>query len=142
MRRWLLRAAVGFALGFILLPLLLVAWLAFFRQEIPAFPPEGYTLHWFAAIPANRSFASGFLVSLQVSFAATAIGLLLAVPASLALARSGMRLRAPRATLLTLPLIVPGVVLGAALYVGNWKARSPPNGRCSTRSAGWWRRIR
>ena len=121
-RRWLLRGAAGFALGFILLPLLLVAWLAFFRQEIPAFPPEGYTLRWFAAIPANRSFASGFLVSLQVSLAATAIGLLLAVPASLALARTGMRLRAPLATLLTLPLIVPGVVLGAALYVGELEA--------------------
>ncbi|MFZ4410716.1 MAG: ABC transporter permease, partial [Paracraurococcus sp.] len=61
-RRWLLRGAAGAALGFILLPLLLVGWLAFFAQEIPSFPPEGYTLRWFAAIPASRAFASGFLV--------------------------------------------------------------------------------
>ena len=119
MRRWLLRGAAGAALFFILLPLLLVAWLAFFAQEIPSFPPEGYTLRWFAAIPANRAFAAGIRTSLLVSVTATAIGLLLAVPASLALARHGMRFRAPLATLLTLPLIVPGVVLGAALYIGE-----------------------
>ncbi|MBK1658120.1 ABC transporter permease subunit [Paracraurococcus ruber] len=106
-------------MAFILLPLLLVTWLAFFRQEIPAFPPQGYTLHWFTTIPANRAFASGFWLSLQVSVAATTLGLLLAVPASLALARAGFRLRTPLATLLTLPLIVPGVVFGAAFYVGE-----------------------
>ena len=39
--RWLLNGAAGLALGFILLPLVLVTWLAFFRQEIPSFPPEG-----------------------------------------------------------------------------------------------------
>ena len=48
--RWALNGAAGLALGFILLPLLLVTWLAFFRQEIPSFPPEGYSLQWFGAV--------------------------------------------------------------------------------------------
>jgi putative spermidine/putrescine transport system permease protein len=119
LRRAALHAAAGFGLAFILLPLALVAWLAFFRQEIPSFPPQGYTLHWFTTIPENRAFVGGFRLSLQVSVLATALGLLLAVPASLALARQGFRLQAPLAMLLTLPLIVPGIVFGAAFYVGE-----------------------
>ncbi|WP_160121857.1 ABC transporter permease [Rhodovarius lipocyclicus] len=118
-RRAALTASAGLGLGFILLPLLLVMWLAFFRQEIPSFPPQGYTLRWFAAVPANRSFASGFLLSVQVSVVATFIGVALAVPASLALVRGRLPLKPVMNTLLMLPLVVPGVVLGAAIYVGE-----------------------
>jgi putative spermidine/putrescine transport system permease protein len=119
LRRLLLNGSAALALTIILLPLVLVAWLAFFLQEIPSFPPAGYTLRWFAAIPNNRAFASGFLVSIQVSVMATAIGLLLAVPAALVLVRSRLPLKPVMNTLLMLPLVVPGVVLGASLYVGE-----------------------
>jgi putative spermidine/putrescine transport system permease protein len=118
-RRAALNGAAALALAIIVVPLLLVAWLAFFRQEIPSFPPEGYTLRWFAAIPANRAFANGFIVSLQISVMATVLGLGLAVPASLALVRSGLPLKPIMNTLLMLPLMVPGVVLGASIYVGE-----------------------
>jgi putative spermidine/putrescine transport system permease protein len=117
-----LNGAAGLSLGFILLPLVLVTWLAFFRQEIPSFPPEGYTLRWFPAILDNRSFVNGFLLSLKVGVAATVIGLLLAVPASLAIARRRFRFRGVIATLLLMPLVIPGVVLGTALYVGELEA--------------------
>src|SRR5882757_10727104 len=85
--RWALNGAAALALGFILLPLVLVTWLAFFRQEIPSFPPEGYSLQWFGAVFNNKSFVGGFLLSFQTGVAATLIGLALAVPASLAIAR-------------------------------------------------------
>ena len=115
--RWLLNGAAGLALGFILLPLVLVTWLAFFRQEIPSFPPEGYSLQWFGAVLNNKSFVSGFILSFEVGVTATLIGLALAVPASLAIARRRFRGRGFVNTLLLLPLIVPGVVLGASIYV-------------------------
>ena len=38
--RWALNGAAAFSLGFIVLPLVLVTWLAFFREEIPSFPPS------------------------------------------------------------------------------------------------------
>src|ERR1043166_7993839 len=92
--RWLLNGAAFLALGFILLPLVLVTWLAFFRQEIPSFPPEGYSLQWFGAVLNNKSFVGGFILSSQVGVTATLIGLALAVPASLAIARRRFRGRA------------------------------------------------
>jgi putative spermidine/putrescine transport system permease protein len=118
--RWgwlLLNGTAALALGYILLPLVLVTWLAFFRQEIPSFPPEGYSLQWFGAVLNNKNFVGGFLLSAQVGVAATVIGLALAVPASLAIARRRFRGRGAISALLLMPLIVPGVVLGTAIYV-------------------------
>jgi putative spermidine/putrescine transport system permease protein len=117
-----LNAAAGVSLGFILLPLVLVIWLAFFRQEIPSFPPEGYSLRWFGAVVDNKSFVNGFLLSLQVGIAATLIGLALAIPASLAIARRAFLGRGALNTLLLMPLVVPGVVLGTSIYVGQIEA--------------------
>lgn len=112
-----LNGAAGIALLYILLPLIFVTWLAFFRQEIPSFPPEGYSVKWFAAAANNQPFINGFLLSLQVGVAATLIGLVIGVPASLALVRHRIVLGPLFNTLLLLPLVMPGIVLGTALYV-------------------------
>lgn len=115
--RYALNGVATLALAYILTPLFFVTWLAFFRQEIPSFPPEGYSLKWFAAIARNDRFISGFLLSLQVGVTATMIGLAVGVPAALCLTRFRFKGREALNSLLLLPLVVPGVVLGTALYV-------------------------
>lgn len=112
-----LKAAAGLALAYILTPMVFVTWLAFFLQEIPSFPPEGYSLRWFRAIASNDRFVSGFLLSLQLAVLATSIGLLLGVPAALCLSRRQFKGHELLNSLLLLPLVVPGIVLGIALYV-------------------------
>ena len=72
--RLVLRAAAGLALGYILLPLVLISWLAFFRNPVVSFPPEGYTLRWFRAILDQRNFVDGFVMSLQVGVFAMLAG--------------------------------------------------------------------
>lgn len=115
--RYALNAMATLSLAYILTPLFFVTWLAFFRQEIPSFPPEGYSLRWFAAIANNDRFLSGFLLSLEVGVIATLIGLAVGVPAALCLTRFRFKGREALNSLLLLPLVVPGVVLGTALYV-------------------------
>jgi putative spermidine/putrescine transport system permease protein len=112
-----LRGSAAITLAYILTPLVFVIWLAFFRQEIPSFPPEGYSLRWFAAIADDDRFVSGFLLSLQLAVIATSIGLCLGLPAALCLSRFHFRGREALNSLLILPLVVPGIVLGIALYV-------------------------
>jgi putative spermidine/putrescine transport system permease protein len=106
---------VSFAL--MLLPIFFVSWLSFFKNEILAFPPEGYTLRWFSQLWLQPQFADGFLTSLEVGLLATLGGLALGIPASLALARRQLRGGAALTTLLMSPLIVPSVVIGTALYI-------------------------
>jgi putative spermidine/putrescine transport system permease protein len=112
-----LKGAAAVTLAYILTPLVFVTWLAFFRQEIPSFPPEGYSLRWFQAIAGNDRFVSGFLLSLQLAVIATSFGLCLGLPAALCLARFRFAGREALSSLLLLPLVVPGIVLGIALYV-------------------------
>ena len=116
MGRWLLRGAAALTLFYILLPLLSVTWLSFYVQEIPSFPPEGYSLRWYQSIPGNTRFVDGLVLSLELGVAATAIGLAVGVPAALCLARFRFPGRAALSNILLLPLVVPGVVLGTALY--------------------------
>src|SRR5262249_9199694 len=115
--RLALAVAAGVSLTYILLPMLFVIWLAFFAQEIPSFPPEGYSLKWFRAIPGNDRFVSGFLLSLQVAVFSASSGLAIGVPAAVGLVRGCFAGREALNNLLLLPLIVPGIVLGIALYV-------------------------
>jgi len=120
-RRWIGRAALGavVVVGYavIVAPLVFVSWLAFFRNEVVSFPPEGYTLRWFRNILDQNNFVDGFLTSLEVGLVAMPAGLAIGLPASLAVARRRFRGRETVNTLLLLPLVVPGVVAGAAVYV-------------------------
>jgi putative spermidine/putrescine transport system permease protein len=112
-----LLAAASIGFGVILTPLFFVCWLSFFANEIVSFPPQGYTLRWFAHIFDQNNFVSGFLTSLQVGIAAVIGGLALGIPASLVLARQRFPGREAVLSLLVLPLVVPGIVAGTAIYV-------------------------
>src|SRR4051794_38473843 len=115
--RWALNAAATVGLLYILRPLIFVTWLSFFRQEIPSFPPEGYSIKWYVAAANDARMVDGFLLSLQLGLIATALGLLVGVPAAVCLSRFQFIGREAISSLLLAPLMVPGVVLGIALYV-------------------------
>ena len=116
-RTHLLRMAAAFCFLMMLLPIFFVCWLSFFSNAILSFPPEGYTLKWFAALWLQPQFADGFSTSLQVGLLAMAGGLAVGIPASLALVRAELRFRETLNTLLLSPLMVPGIVTGTALYL-------------------------
>lgn len=115
--RFALKAAAAFTLAYILTPLFFVTWLSFFHQEIPSFPPQGYSLRWYQAIWSNDRFIDGFLLSIRVAVVATAIGVALGVPGALAIARLRFPGREGLNSMLLMPLVVPGIVLGLAIYV-------------------------
>jgi putative spermidine/putrescine transport system permease protein len=115
--RWALKGFAGLVMFYILAPLIFVTWLSFYQQEIPSFPPEGYSLRWYGAILKNDRFVNGLLLSLQLGLISTAIGLAVGLPAALCLSRFRFVGREALNNLLLLPLIIPGVVLGTALYV-------------------------
>ncbi len=121
-RRLALDAAALASLGFILVPLVFVTWLAFFKQEIPSFPPEGYTLHWFSSMLTQKAIIDGFVTSVEVGLVATLIGLALGVPAALGLVRHLSWWGGAASTLLLMPLVVPAIVLGTAIYVAEVEA--------------------
>jgi putative spermidine/putrescine transport system permease protein len=115
--RWTLYLVAIIAFLYILTPLIFITWLSFYSQEIPSFPPEGYTLRWYGEALRNERFIDAFLLSLQLGAIATAIGLAVAIPAALGISRLRFRGNPALANLMLMPLITPGIVLGIAIYV-------------------------
>lgn len=82
-----IRALSGLAFAVLLAPLVAIVWVSVFANKIITFPPQGYTLSWYANAWATAAFRDGFVLSLELALAATGLSLLLGVPAALALAR-------------------------------------------------------
>lgn len=112
LKLWVL---AGFA--FILLPIVLVIWLSFFTDPLLSLPPSGYSVKWYWHIFGQPQFLDGFVLSLKVAMVAMVVGLLVSIPASLILTRTRFRGQAALLNLLTAPLIVPSIVIGAGLYI-------------------------
>ena len=99
-------------------PIVTVVALSFFTDQITSWPPSGLTLAWYVNAWSQRDFARGFVTSIEIATAATALGVPVGTAAAVALIRS-RRLPGRRFlnTLLLLPLAVPAIVTGTALYL-------------------------
>ncbi len=110
-------AMLAAAYAIIFAPLLTVAIISFFDQEIVSVPPPGLTLRWYVNAWSQRDFARGFVTSFQIALIATAIGVPLGTAAALGIARGTFRGRDALNTFLLAPLAVPAIVAGSALYL-------------------------
>ncbi len=128
MSRVLSRIVVGVLFVFLLAPVLLVFPISFSADRFMAWPPSGFSLRWYAALAQQADLAAAARNSLILGAVVTALALLIAVPAALALARQRVRGSAALLALLTAPLLLPTIVVGLALLivfvgfglVGSW----------------------
>lgn len=104
-------------LAFIVLPLVVVVWVSFFSNKILSFPPEGYTLDWYIRAWDRNEFRNGLFLSLQIALFASIGSLIIGVPASFALIRYKFPGREIVTNILLSPMVVPGIVGGAAMYI-------------------------
>jgi putative spermidine/putrescine transport system permease protein len=111
------RVTTALVIGFIVLPLAIVVWSSFFANKILSFPPQGYTFDWYARAWSREEFRDGLILSLKTALFASVGSLALGVPASYALARYKFRGREVITNILLAPMIVPGIVGGAAMYI-------------------------
>ena len=80
-----------------------------------AWPPSGYTLHWWKLAAQSKGARDALLTSVEVALLATAIALLLGTLAGLALRRTRFFGRHTVSLLILLPIALPGIVTGIAL---------------------------
>lgn len=102
-------------LVFLLGPFVVVFVAGFSADETLRFPPQSYSLHWLMQVFTVESFQRSFVTSLIVGFGSTSLALALGVPVAYALSRHAPRGAEWVRTVLTLPLIVPGIIVGLAL---------------------------
>ena len=115
--RLLGRAVVVLLLGFIILPAAVVAIAAFNDRALLAFPPEGFSLRWFAKAFDYRDFQTGFHNGLIVMLAASVIAVVIGTAFAFALDRYRFAGRGLIETLLLAPLVVPHFTIGLGFLI-------------------------
>ena len=113
--RALLRFATGLTLGFIYLPLVVIALYAFNERRTQTWPIPGWTLDWFEKAWHNPGVRDALWTSLKAGLGATAIAILLGSLAAAAVARYRFFGREVVSFLVILPIALPGIVTGMAL---------------------------
>src|SRR6266487_3380898 len=111
----LLRGAVGIALAFIYIPLIVIAIYAFNASAILHWPPTGLTVDWFSRAFHDSAARDALWTSVRVGLVSTGIALVLGTLASLAVARQRFFGRETVSFLVILPIALPGIVTGVAL---------------------------
>jgi putative spermidine/putrescine transport system permease protein len=113
--RVFLRVCTVVVVVFIYVPLALVLVNSFNTDRTFAWPPSGFTLHWWKLAAQSKGARDALLVSVEVALLATAIALLLGTLAGLALRRTRFFGRNTVSLLIILPIALPGIVTGIAL---------------------------
>lgn len=114
---WLWRLLIFLLYLFLLGPLLVILIVSFNAESYLSFPPQEWSLHWYADLLATAAFVDGFRVSLVLATSVAIVATLIGVPAAIAISRHEFRGRELMVSFFTLPLMVPGVVLGLGLLL-------------------------
>jgi len=103
------------AMLYLLIPLAVIVGSSFTTTAYLSFPPVGLTLRWYGQFLKDPSYLSAIWTSASLAVAAASIATLLGVPAALVLARVRFPGRQALSALLFSPLILPAIVMGAAI---------------------------
>ncbi len=116
-RSLLLNAYVYAVLAFVLVPILIILPMAFSQTDYLAFPPEGFTLHWFTDFFADRRWMKALRFSVEIAALTAVTTSIVGTMACYALMRGAGRLGALFQGLLIGPIVVPHIALAVALYL-------------------------
>jgi spermidine/putrescine transport system permease protein len=115
--RGCLSLVAGATLVFLYLPIVFLVLFSFEQADTPGFPITGLTLHWYEKMLTDSAIHSALfnsvLVAVIVAILATTIGTMAAFP----LVRGGIRFAGAARILFTLPIMIPGVLIGLGLLV-------------------------
>jgi putative spermidine/putrescine transport system permease protein len=101
--------------AFILSPIAVILIASFTAADYTSFPPQGWSLRWYAEIPRHPEFLEALWVSLVVAAVSATLATILGTLAALSLVRYRFRGRALFNAFFLSPLMLPTVILGLAL---------------------------
>lgn len=102
-------------LAFILLPLPFIVLYSFSPSAYALISDQGFTLKWFVSFFENERFMAALRASLSIAAITTVVSLVIAVPTAVMAVRHRFAGRDLLLTLVSAPLMVPGVIVGTAV---------------------------
>ena len=113
----LFRLFCGATLVFLVLPLLVVAPLAFNDSDFLTYPMRGFSLRWIEEILLSDQWLPPIRNSLFISTCAALIATMLGTAAALGLSKTRTFWRAPQMGLFLMPVVMPIAVLAVGTYL-------------------------
>lgn len=124
--RWTLRLWFGAFIVFLYLPITFMVIFSFDEGATPGLPLTGFTLHWYDEMLNNlqllRAVGNSVTVAAVVSILATITGTM----AAFVLVRGRIRFPNVARIAFTLPIMVPGVLIGVSLLIYFARAMDLP----------------
>jgi len=109
------RTILFLSLVFLIGPFGIIILAGFSAGETLTFPPQGLSLRWYITVFTIKDFQDAFVLSILVGTVATVFALILGVPVAYALSRYDVPGGEAIKTLVTAPIIVPGIIVGLSL---------------------------
>lgn len=115
--RWSLRLWFGALMLFLYLPIAFMVLFSFDESQTPGLPITGFTLHWYDVMLNNRVLIRAVGNSVTVAIAVAALATLIGTAAAFVLVRGRIRWPNGARIAFTLPIMVPGVLIGVSLLI-------------------------
>jgi spermidine/putrescine transport system permease protein len=115
--RWALPLYGLAGFTFLYLPLLLLMLFSFNRSETGSFPITGLTLDWYRRLAEELFVQEAFANSLLVATLTTAIAVPVGTACAFGIVRAEFPGKALLASLILMPMVVPGLLIGIALLI-------------------------
>src|SRR2546429_5124465 len=116
---------VRFALGgwavlvyvFLVAPIVLLVAFAFNANKYGTFPFTGWTTKWFGQVFGDYRIKDAFVTTVTIAAEVTAISTIVGTAAAFPLVRSRLPFRTGIRIGMTLPIMIPGLLIGVSLLV-------------------------
>src|SRR5882724_7268960 len=116
---------VRFALGswavlvyvFLFAPIVLLVAFAFNANKYGTFPFTGWTTKWFGQVFGDYQIKDAFVTTVTIAAEVTAISTIVGTAAAFPLVRSRLPFRTGIRVAMTLPIMIPGLLIGVSLLV-------------------------
>ena len=115
-------AFAGLAVAFMLSPLVILVLFCFSESALLSFPITGLTFHWFETLFARAQFWGALENSLIVTGTVGIVSTVVGTMAAMGLARMRLRVSSLVMAVLTVPIMVPPLMLGIVFlsYFATW----------------------
>jgi len=114
--RWLFYLLCAFIFLFLILPTFVIIPISFSSAKFLQFPPQGFSLQWYADYFGSRTWVSATILSFQVAILTMLCATFLGTLASLALVRGNFKGKKLIYAMLLSPLVIPVIIVGVSLY--------------------------
>jgi spermidine/putrescine transport system permease protein len=115
--RWGLRIWAALIVAYLYIPVAFLVLFSFEDSNAVGFPIRGFTLKWYEGLPDNSILIGAIGMSISTAIIVAIVATLVGTMAAFPLVRSGMRFPNVARIGFTMPIMIPGIIIGVGILI-------------------------